>query len=120
MSRKHEINKYLVLDAEDSTTDPESVQTDVSQVDKIAYDITVAAGVIGTLEVQFCNDRLITNQSVFNSLDFGTPIAINGGTDTVYRLEIDNESFKWMKLKFTDNAGTGNITASITGTTIGA
>lgn len=120
MGRRHELNKFAVYSAADSTTDPVSEITDISSLDKILYQLDVAAGVIGELKVQICNDKLLTNLSSFVDLDFNATLTINGSTDTDYMVEIENKGFKWMKLSFTDNSGTGNISGWITGTSAGA
>jgi len=106
MGRRNELNKFTVYSAVDSTTSPLSTVTDVSGLDKILYQLSVAAGVIGTLKVLICNDRLITSQSTFKELKFNAALSINGGTDTDYMISVENDGFKWMKLSFTNGAGT--------------
>lgn len=120
MGRRLELNKFPIFSSVDSTTSPLSVETDVSSVDNIAYDIQVGASVVGTLQVQFCNDRILSSSSVFKPINFGSILNVNGATDTDYRIEIQNTSFKWIKLKYNHTSGTGNISASISGLTVGA
>lgn len=120
MSRRHIIKKYRVLDNSDTTLDPESIISEIAQVDIISYQIEIDATVISTLEVTYCNDELLTSSSVFYTLDFGQVLALDGSINTDGLIHIKNNGFKFLKLKVINNGGTGNISAFITGTGIGA
>jgi hypothetical protein len=117
MARKI-IKPFQVYSSADSTTNPTSIITDVSGIDKIKYLITVAATVVGTLEVEFSEEE--NNPTTFYPLNFGTTLSINGASEMNYAALIDNYGFKWMRLSFTNNAGTGNINAWISGNSVGA
>jgi hypothetical protein len=120
MGRRLEIAKYQILADQDTTTNPESEPTDVSQCDNILYQLKVDSTVDGSVEVLFCNDRVLQTWSVFEPLDFGAPLTVVGSSDTDYMIEMNLKGIKFLKLKFTDNSGTGNISAWITGNSIGA
>lgn len=120
MSRRQIIKKYRVLDAADTITDPQSVQTDVSGVDFITYEIDIDSTVLADLYVQYCNDDFISDSSTFKDLDFEQTLALNGSNDSYGIVHISNQGFKWLKLYVLNQGGTGNVTAHITGTVRGA
>jgi len=120
MSRRQVIKKYQLLSSEDTTTNPESVSTEIAQVDVISYQIEIDATVDATLEVKYCNDENLNSSSVFKALDFGTVLTLNGDADTDGLVHIENKGFKHIKLAVTNNGGVGNISAWITGATLGA
>ena len=120
MSRRKILNKYQLFNQIDSSTDPESEPTDISGIDKVLYHLTVDSSVLGELKVLFCNDSVLKSDSVYVELDFNIPLTIDGSLDTEYMATVENGGFKWLKLSYTNNAGTGNIDTWISGTTIGA
>lgn len=119
MSRRHLIREYQVFDSSDSTTDPVSTHTDVSGVDKIAYRLSIGASVNAILHVKVCNKDYFSATDSFE-LDFEETLTLNGGIDTEYLVSIDNQGFKFLFLEVTNNGGTGNIDAWITGLSVGA
>lgn len=120
MSRRHIIRKYQLLDQADTTTNPESAFTDVQQVDFVSYEFGLDATVNATLDVQYCNDERIDASSVFKDLDFNQTLILDGSVDTDGIVHVENKGFKFLKLKITNNGGTGNIDAWITGLNRGA
>ena len=120
MGRRTQLPKYQVFSAVDTTTDPESTPTDVSGVDFITYEIELDNTVDADLAVQFCNDYTLSSSSIFKPIDFGQTTPLDGATNTQGMVHIENLGFKWMKLVVTDNAGSGDISAWITGTVRGA
>ena len=119
MCRRNVLKKFQLFDAADSTLDPASGHTSVSQLDFITYENSIDASVDAVLEVQYCNDEVF-NAANLKSLDFGAPINLDGAVDTDYTIHIDNMGFKWLLLKITNNAGTGDVSAWITGNVRGA
>ena len=120
MSRRQIIKKYKVLDAVDTSTDPMSLQTDVSGVDFITYEIDLDSTVDATLKVEFCNDDFISSSSVFKELDFQQVLSLNGSVDAYGVVHIANQGFKWLRLAITNAGGTGLISAFISGSVRGA
>lgn len=119
MGRRSIIREFQVLEDSDSATNPDSTHTDVSSVDFITYRLSVDASVSASAQVKFVNaDTFDASQA--KALNFGETLSLVGATDTDYMIEIENKGFKWMYLDITNNAGTGEINAWITGTTRGA
>lgn len=120
MSRKLRAPKYAVWSAQDSTTATTSTETGVKQLDTVIYEISIDATVNGTLEVEGSIDPENTEPKTWSVLDFGTVITLNGATSTSDQILIRDNTFTYLRLKFTNNAGTGNITASVAGVSMGA
>jgi hypothetical protein len=120
MSRRHLIKKYKVFDNADTTTNPESLITEIAQVDNITYQIIIDSTVDAEIQVKYCNDDFISGSSVFTDLDFGSPLMLDGSSDTDGLIHIQNKGFKFLRLSIVNNGGTGDITAFVTGTGIGA
>lgn len=119
MSRRHVLKKYQVLDNADSTTNPISKETDVSQLDFVTYQLNVEAGVTATLLVLFSNDERFDPANA-SELNFGTPVVLDGATNADYVLHIQNQGFKWLYLNVIDVGGNGNVNAWVTGNVRGA
>lgn len=120
MSRKLRAPKYPVWTAQDSTTATTSAETGVKQLDTVYYEIDLASTVNGTLTVEGSIDDELTTPKTWVQLDFGTPITLNGSLSTKDQILIRDNAFTFLRLKFTNNAGTGNISASIAGVSRGA
>lgn len=120
MSRRQIIPKFLLLDAVDSTASPTSESTVVDLVDFITYQLKIDSTVNSILQVEFCNDKVLFQDSLFYPLDFKEVLNLVGATEEDYTIKISNHGFKNMRLKITNNGGTGNISAWITGTSVGA
>lgn len=120
MSRKLRAPKYLILNASDSTTSPISTETGVKQLDTVLYSITVGASVNAILEVQGSSDDENTFTKTFESLDFAQTLSLNGAAETQYQIVIRDNPYAFMRLKITNNGGTGNITAYVSGVSKGA
>jgi len=119
MSRRNVLKKYQLFNSEDSTTNPISKETDVQQLDFVTYQISVDSGVNATLLVLFSNDERFDPANV-TELNFGSPIVLDGATETQYVLHIQNQGFKWLLLNVVDNGGSGAVSAWITGNVRGA
>ena len=120
MSRRQIIKKYKVLDSADTLTDPQSIQTDVSGVDFITYEIDIDSAVLAQLFVQYCNDDFISDSSVFKDLNFQQVLNLDGSLDSSGLVHISNQGFKWLRLYVFNLGGTGNVSAYISGTGRGA
>lgn len=118
MGRRTVLPSFQVLTNQDSASNFESDPTECEGVDTFAYDVSIDASVVGTFTVQFCNERQTENFD-WKDLDFGESTAVDGGIDTEYRLQIKT-SFKRVRLKWVNNAGTGNINAKVYGIVGGA
>jgi hypothetical protein len=118
MGRRSILPDYQVLNAEDSSSNFNSDPTECDSVDVFSYDITVDASVVGTMTVQYCNEK---NEGDYDwkDLNFGETTTINGASETLYRFQIQ-PAFKRTRLKWVNNAGTGNISARIYGMVRGA
>lgn len=119
MSRRHLIKEYQVFTDSDSTLEEQSLQTDISGVDKVVYRITVGASVNAILHVKVCNKEYFNAAQSFD-LDFEETLTLDGGVDTEYLVSIDNLGFKYIFLEIENNGGTGDINAWISGLSIGA
>jgi hypothetical protein len=120
MGRRTQLPKYHLLTAVDSSTSPESEATEVGTVDFITYQFKLDPTVDANLEVHFCNDDRLLEDSIFSPLPFGIPMPLMGATDAEGLVHIVNGGFKWLKLVILDNGGSGNVDAWITGTVRGA
>lgn len=120
MSRKLRAPKFAVWQNEDSTTATTSLESGVKQLDTITYEITVEATVNGTLEVEGSIDDDITSVKTWTPLAFSAPIVLNGAVSTADQILIQENTFTFLRLKFTNNTGTGNITAYVAGVSKGA
>jgi hypothetical protein len=120
MSRKQRAPKYTVWSAVDTTTSPTSTETGVKQLDSILYEITIGASVNATLEVEGSTDADNAPAKTFGALDFGQALTLLGSTDTSYQVLIRDNTFNFLRLKLTNNGGTGNITAHVSGVSKGA
>lgn len=120
MSRRQIAPKFTLWGAVDSTTSPTSDATGVKNLDNVRYEITCAAGVVGTLEVEGSSDDDNESSKTFEPLDFGQPITINGGVSNYDEIVIRGNPYRFLRLKFTNNAGTGAISAYVSGNSVGA
>ncbi len=120
MSRKLRAPKYPVWIAQDSTTVSLSLETGVKQLDNILYEIEIDPTVNGTLEVEGSIDPESIEVKSWSVLQFGTIISLNGASSTKDQIVIRDNTFTFLRLKFTNNAGTGNITAHVAGVSLGA
>lgn len=120
MSRRSLLSKYQLLNAEDSASTLESISTDISGVDLITYQISCDSAVDSLLSVMCCNDVILSPSSIFVALNFSAILSINGAIDTEYFVTVQNQGFRHIKLSFANNGGTGNISAWVSGTSVGA
>lgn len=118
MGRRNILKAYPVFSNIDITSPPVGPVTDVSGIDNITYMIRCDAGVVAEMGVYVSSDDDPINN--FIALDFGEQILINGSTETEYTIKIQNHGFKYINLDFISNSGTGNLTAHISGNTVGA
>lgn len=114
MGRKHLLKNYPLWVDVDSSTDPVSERTEVSNLDFISYDVLIDPTVKGDLIVQYS-----MNGDQWNDLDFSTPNYVDGSLGNHYRLEIKS-LFNFLRLKFENDSGAGLINAVIHGKTVGA
>jgi len=119
MGRRTVLEKYLLIDNEDSASLITSSPTEVSGLDNVTYQLSIDALADSICEPQFCNDRILSPSSVFKPLDFGSALALLGSTDTDYTISIVNQGFKHFRLSISNNGGTGNINAWVTANAVG-
>lgn len=119
MGRRTILRPFKIFDGIDTSTDQVSKITDISGLDNITHLIKVDPTVVGEIFVEFSMEE-VPEPQVFDSLSFGEPLIINGPVETVYTTKIQNHGFKWFRLRFVNNAGTGLINAFISGNTVGA
>jgi hypothetical protein len=119
VGRKQRAPKYTIWSAVDTTTAPTSDGTGVKQLDTVLYEITVGASVNAILEVQGSTDD-DNEPKTFSSIDFNQTLSLIGSTDTAYQVLIRDNPFNTIRLKLTNNGGTGNITAYVSGVAKGA
>ena len=120
MSRKQRAPKYTIWSAVDTTTNPISTETGTKQLDSILYEITIDPTVNATLRVEGSTDADNAVTKTFGELDFGTTLTLVGATDTQYQVLIRDNTFNFLRLSVSNNAGTGNITAHVSGVSKGA
>lgn len=120
MGRRTILPKFQVFNAANTASSPESLVSEVAGVDSITYEIEIGAAVNAIIAVLFCNDAKISSASVFRPLEFKQTLSMVGSTDTSGMVHVKNMGFRHMKLKVTNNGGTGNISAWVSGTVEGA
>jgi hypothetical protein len=118
--RKLRAPKYKLWDAVDSTTNPTSEETGVKQLDVVIYELEIDPTVNGTLKVEGSIDQENTEPKTWSELDFGTVITLNGGSSLKDQVIVRDNPFTFLRLKFQNSTGTGNITAHIAGVSSGA
>jgi hypothetical protein len=119
MSRRSVLKKYQIFDDADTTTNPESVETDISSVDFATYHLEAEAGVDALIDVYFCNDKEFT-VAASKKLFFQNQPTIEFAVDTDVLIHVENKGFKWVYIKITNAGGTGNINGWVTGNVRGA
>ena len=119
-SRRNNLRQFQVYTNANSTTSPVTTATDVSGLDNITYLVTVGSLVNGELKVEFSNAKDLQSAITFYALDFGEQLILDGPTELLYTIKIDNHGFKFMRLTFTNGSGSGNINAWVSGNTVGA
>jgi hypothetical protein len=120
MGRRTVLEKFLLLNNQNTASTITSDPTEVSGLDNVTYEISINALADSFCEPQFCNDRILSPSSVFKPLDFGSQLTLLGTTDTNYTITIKNQGFKHLRLNITNNGGTGNLSAWVTGNCVGA
>ena len=119
MGRRSILRAFNALKLADSTTNPISEITDVSGLDNITYLVKVDPSVVGEMFVEFSLEEKL-DPGTFDVLSFGEQLIVNGPSETVYSIKVENHGFKWLRLRFADNAGAGQIVAYVSGNTVGA
>jgi hypothetical protein len=119
MSRRSIIRKFQVFTDEDTATSPLSIPSDISGVDSITYQLSIASTVNALMEIHFSNDDKF-DTSLTKILNFGQTTPLLGSAGEDYTVHISNKGFKWLQVRVIDNSGSGNINAWITGTVGGA
>jgi len=120
MTRKLRAPKFAVYTASDTATDPVSLESGIKQLDTVIYDIEIDPTVNATLEVEGSIDDENTLNKNYKTLDFGTPILLDGATEVKYVVMVRDNPFTFMRLKITNTGGTGDITAYVAGVSKGA
>lgn len=120
MSRKQRAPKFNIWNAEDTTSVTVSIETGTKQLDSILYEISVDATVNATLRVEGSTDADNAPAKTFGELDFGQTLSLVGSSDTQYQILIRDNTFNFLRLSLTNNGGTGNITAHVSGVSKGA
>lgn len=120
MGRKLRAPKYPIWSAVDTTTSPTATETGVKQLDTVVYEITVGVAVDALLEVQGSLDDDNVTTKTFSSLDFNQTLPLVGADETSYQILIRDNPFNFLRLKLTNNGGTGTITAYVSGVSKGA
>lgn len=118
MGRRNILRPFQVYTDSDSTLNKSSQITDISGLDNITHLVVVDPAVDGVMKVEFSIQE--QQPTVFYPLSFGESLNLVGASETVYSTKIENHGFKWMRLSFVNNAGTGNINAWISGNSVGA
>lgn len=119
MSRRNVLTKYQVWSSANSASITPSSETTVDQLDVIKYIIKIDPTVVCELLVQFTDDKN-TQSPTWRNLQMGQTLSLNGATDTEYTVNIKEHSCFKLRLNTTNNSGTGNINAWISGANIGA
>lgn len=120
MGRKHILRKAVVMDAEDITTDPTSLETVVENLDFFSYDLSwVSANISGEAFVEVNSDENPTSSSVWTRLDLGTTVGLNT-TESDHTILVRDVHFKRARLAYENTSGTGTLSVAIKGGTKGA
>lgn len=122
MARKHNLRSYKMFNASDITSAPTSQVTSVKSIDKAYIDVQWSgSSPVADIIVEASNDGLVVDDvnKVWNTVDFGSTISISGNTGD-HKLIFTELPFEDLRLRISFTSGTGTITATITGKSIGA
>jgi len=118
MGRRYQAPRFQVLTAANSSLSPNGQFTEVGASDKVVFETTIASTVIGKFLVEYSNERGDV-PSAWRELVFSTDLTANGASDTEYTIVIENK-FKFLRLSFLDNGGSGLINAWVSAQGVGA
>lgn len=123
MGRRHEIRPYKVFDAVDISTNQTqgTPYTTIDGLDRVDLELDWSGSApVGTLFVDVCSYYEKSGAfSTWVPLDFGTSISISGNSGQ-HIIQINNPPFTRMRLRYVATSGTGNMTATLSGTVRGA
>lgn len=118
MGRRHFIKPYDILSNVDISSDQEGSWTDVSMVDALTYLVDWSGNADGEIQVEISNKE---DKSNVHTLNFGSTIAIEDAADPKqHTIMVDVKGFKFIKIKYVSNSGSGNLTATLFATARGA
>ena len=108
------MKKATLLDAVPATSDQTSVWYDLGE--QKAYAIVCALSgvdVKGTMSLEACvgSDNPNTDASAVYAAIPNSSQAVDNSTDVVYN--VDGAGYRWVRVKWLKDSGTGNLTAKI-------
>lgn len=123
MGRRNIIQPYKAIDAGDMAADitQAAPYTTIDQVDKVGIELEWAgASPVGAffVDVAFIYPGT-TIFSAWQTLDFGSSIAITGNTGS-HLISIQDPPFQKMRLRYVAASGTGSLTATLFASNKGA
>lgn len=115
MTRSYRPKAKQVFSNQDISANVNSLHTDVEHRERALYVIdwnTGAGPLDGSIVIEYTNDDPEKAATVWTPLDFGSPILV-AGVSGGHQLLIKEITWKYMRIGFTNTAGTGVMNASI-------
>lgn len=117
MSRKQILPSFKILDAVDISTSQTSGKTSIEGIDNVALQaVWNGTSPVGVLYVEVSVEANPVN---WDALDFGSAISISGNTG-MHTININQHAFKWLRVRYVRTSGTGTMTVTELGKTVGA
>lgn len=116
MSRKSLLKPYKMLDSVDMSASQESNPTNVEGIDQSSIQVVWSGtSPVGEMKVFARNGKA----NAFYELDFDETLVVSGNSDSMFIL-INCAPFTDIKLQYVRTSGTGTMSATINGKSIGA
>lgn len=116
MSRRNILRPFKTVDAASMAGDVTSATTNVDQLDFVAFDVSWSGtSPVGEIFVDGRNGSDLPWQTV----SFGVSVAVSGNSGS-HRLQLEEEGFSEVRLRYVRTSGTGTLDAWISGETEGA
>lgn len=122
MARKNIIEPFKLFNNVDISTNQTSDSTDIKHLDNVGIVVEWSgSSPSGEFFVECANpDPNILNESswTWSELDFGSDIVISGNSGS-HIINMTQNPFAKLRVKYTSTSGSGNLTATITAKQVG-
>lgn len=126
MARKHTLPPHNMLEDADMSGNLLSDPTNVSQIDQAVVFINWSSTPVGEFFLEGAQvkpDQLRANSAlpsdiVWNTLAFSDPMTTSG--ETSHQVVFTELPFTHLRLRYTASSGSGTVTATISGKSVGA